>query len=141
MDKEKNKEETIKKVLYSHASLKDVVAEGVVQKALDECLVVPKTFIVRQAKNPFKNKDTKVTTQKVEGVSGTCIEDAVPFKATLVDTEIDPVEAINKKYRIVEYSFALDAVMDGDKFKGYSATGFKLLITKLEEVKGDRKNA
>ena len=48
---------------------------------------------------------------------------------------LDPVHAINKKYKIVEYELAMNSNMVGKNFQGYSATGLKLLIKKLEEVK------
>lgn len=72
-------------------------------------------------------------------MSGTTIEDAVSHELTLFNTELDPVEAVNKKYRIIEYVFALEANMNAGKFGGYAAKGLKLMVTKLEEVKGDEK--
>ncbi len=64
---------------------------------------------------------------------GTSLENAFAFELTLVDAELGD-EAINKKYRIVDYTFALEANMAGGKFSGYAAKGLKLMVSKLEEV-------
>lgn len=91
---------------------------------------------VKKVKSPFTNKETKDKTQKIEAISGTTIENAFSCELTLFNTkDLDPVEAVNKKYRIADYTFALEANMSGGKFGGYAATGLKLMVTKLEEVK------
>ena len=67
-------------------------------------------------------------------MSGSSLSDAVTLNLVLVNTELDPVTAVNKWFRLMEYTLALEANMTGGRFGGYSATGFKLLVTKLEEV-------
>lgn len=127
------------KTNYSDVSVKGLIAEKEVQEAMRCHVAVPKVVTVKKLKKPFKNEETKVTTQKIEALSGTTIEDAVSIELTLLDTELDPVEAVNKKYRILNYMFALDANMNAGKFGGYAAKGLKLMVTKLEELKGEEK--
>ena len=127
------------KNIYSDVSIKELIATKEVQEAIRRCVYLPDIFTVKKLKNPFENKETKDKTQKIEVMSGTTIEDAVSFELTLLNTELDPVKAVNKKYRIIDCKFALEANMEGKKFLGYSATGLKLVVTKLEEVKRDAK--
>ncbi len=115
--------------------LKGVLEEDEVQKALRRCFPVPNVVTVKKLRNPYMNEDTKDTTQKIEVMGGTTLEDAVSFEVTLLNTELDPVAAVNKKYRLVDYKFALIANMSGGKFTGYAAKGLKLMVTRLEEVK------
>lgn len=127
------------KTIYTDVSVKGLIATKEVQEAIRRCVYLPDIFTVKKLKNPFENKETKDKTQKIEVMSGTTIEDAVSFELTLLNTELDPVKAVNKKYRIIDCKFALEANMEGKKFLGYSATGLKLVVTKLEEVKRDAK--
>ena len=115
--------------------LKGVLEEDEVQKALRRCFPVPNVVTVKKLRNPYMNEDTKDTTQKIEVMGGTTLEDAVSFEVTLLNTELDPVAAVNKKYRLVDYKFALIANMSGGKFTGYAAKGLKLMVTRLEELK------
>ena len=115
--------------------LKGVLEEDEVQKALRRCFPVPNVVTVKKLRNPYMNEDTKDTTQKIEVMGGTTLEDAVSFEVTLLNTELDPVAAVNKKYRLVDYKFALIANMSGGKFTGYAAKGLKLMVTRLEEAK------
>lgn len=123
------------KTIYSDVSIKELIATKEVQEAIRRCVYLPDIFTVKKLKNPFENKQTKDKTQKIEVMSGTTIEDAVSFELVLFNTELDPVKAVNKKYRIIDYKFALEANMSAGKFSGYAATGLKLIVTKLEEVK------
>ncbi len=127
------------KSAYSDVSIKELFANGKLQKAIRDCVTVPEVVTVKKLKNPFENKEANTTTQKVEAMSGTTIENAVSLELTLLNTKLDPLEAVNKKYRIVDYTFALEANMSGGRFNGYAAKGLKLMVTKLEEVKGDKK--
>lgn len=128
-------EPTVGKTLFSDISLKELMALPDVQETLKRHVSVPNFVILKKVRNPFKNQETGITTQKVEGVSGTSLMDMVNMNFTLVGIEISPVDAINKPFRVVDYTVALDANMAGGKFNGYSAKGLKLLVTKLEEVK------
>lgn len=123
------------KTIYSDVSIKELIATKEVQEAIRRCVYLPDIFTVKKLKNPFENKETKDKTQKIEVMSGTTIEDAVSFELVLLNTALDPVKAVNKKYRIIDYKFALEANMSAGKFSGYAATGLKLIVTKLEEVK------
>lgn len=129
------------KPYFFDAGIKGVFAEKVVREAIEKCVIIPKVFIVKKVKKPFENEKTKEISQKIEVMSGTSIEDAVTFEVTLSNTEVDPIKAINKKYRIIDYTIGLKANMNKSKeskesmFSGYAATGFKLTVTKLEEVK------
>lgn len=127
------------KTNYADVSIKELIAKPEVQEAIRRYVSMPEIVTVKKLKNPFENKETKITTQKVEAMIGTTVEDAVSFELTLVDTELDPVEAVNKKYRIIDYSFALEANMKAGKFCGYAAKGLKLMVARLEEVKGGGK--
>lgn len=121
---------------FFDAGVKGVLATKEVRDAIERHVVVPKVFIVKKIKKPFENKETKEKTQKMEVMSGTTLENAVNFEVTLLNTQLDPVEAINKKYRIIDYTIGLKAIMNKeDKFSGYAATGLKLVVTRLEEVK------
>lgn len=141
MEKQNNVKSTVvtggectQKALYSEASIKELIGKPEVQAALAKYIDVPNPVVIKKVRNPYKNEGT--TTQKIEGVSGTSLMDMIPVNFTLVDTELDPVKSINKLYRITDYTFALDANMAGGKFNGYSAKGLKLMVTKIEEVKG-----
>lgn len=123
------------KTSYPDVSLKGLVAEKEVQEAFRRYVSIPEKFTVKKLKEPFKNKETKDKTQKIEVMTGTTIENAAAYEMTLLNIELDPVKAVNKKYRIIDYTFALEANMSGGKFGGYAATGLKLVVTKLEEVK------
>ncbi len=123
----------------SKVSLKELFAKPELQEAAKLYVTIPKEVIIKKLKNPFENKETKTITQKVEVMSGTTIEDAVSHELTLLDTTLDPVAAVNKKYRIIDYTFTLTADMSTGKFSGYAAKGLKLMVTRLEEVKGDGK--
>lgn len=123
------------KSFFSTTGIKELFAKGEMQKAIQRYVAVPDVAIIKEVRNPFTNEDTKITTRKVIAMSGTTIEDAVSYELTLVNIELDPVKAINKKYRIVDYTFALEANMSAGKFGGYAAKGLKLMVTKLEEIK------
>ena len=123
------------KSAYSDVSIKELFAKTEVQEAVRPYVHIPGTFIAKKIRSPFENKETKDKTQKVEAMSGTTLEDAVSFELTLLNIELNPKEAINKKYRIIDYTFALEANMSSGKFSGYAAKGLKLIVTKLEEVK------
>lgn len=127
------------KPYYPDVKVKGLIAEKGVQEAIRPYVKVPDVVIPKKVKNPFKNEETKATTQKIEAMAGTTIENAVPIELTLLGTQLDPVEAVNKKYRIIDYTLALEANMSGGRFNGYAATGLKLIVTRLEEVKGDNK--
>lgn len=123
------------KINYPNVSIKELIAQSEVQEAIRRYVDIPKVVTVKKLRKAFENKETKTITQKVEAMSGTTIEDAVSLELTLLDTELDPVEAINKKYRIIDYTFALEANMHAGSFGGYAPKGLKLMVTKLEEVK------
>lgn len=123
------------KTIHSDVSIKELFAKTEVQEAVRPYVHIPGTFIAKKIRSPFENKETKDKTQKVEAMSGTTLEDAVSFELTLLNIELNPKEAINKKYRIIDYTFALEANMCSGKFSGYAAKGLKLIVTKLEEVK------
>lgn len=120
---------------YSDVSIKELIAKLEVQEAIRRYAAVPNVVTVKKLRNPFENEETKTTTQKIEVMSGTTIEDAVSLELTLLDIELDPKKAVNKKYRIIDYTFALEANMSKGNFGGYAAKGLKLMVTKLEEVK------
>lgn len=120
---------------FQDISIKALMATKEMQEAARLYVHIPEVVTVKKLKNPFENKETKERTQKIEVMSGTTIEDAVSFELTLVNTELDPKEAVNKKYRIIDYKFSLTANMSAGKFSGYAATGLKLTVSKLEEVK------
>lgn len=123
------------KINYPDVSVKDLIAKREVQEAIRRYVTVPDKVTVKGVRNPFENKETNTITQKINVMSGTTIEDAISFELTLLNTELDPKEAVNKKYRIIDYTFALEANMSAGKFGGYAAKGLKLMVTKLEEVK------
>lgn len=123
------------KTNYPDVSVKELLAKQEVQEAIRRYAAVPDVVTVKKLRNPFENEETKTITQKIEVMSGTTIEDAVSLELTLLGTELDPKEAVNKKYRILDYTFALEANMSAGRFGGYAAKGLKLMVTKLEEVK------
>ena len=129
--------EKISDVKWNHADarIKELLAKEDVKKAILNHVTVPEYVFIKKLKKPYQPEGSKDKTQKLEVMSGTTLMDAVTFELTLLNTELDPVEAVNKKYRIVDYTFALEANMSGGKFVGYAATGLKLVVTKLEEVK------
>lgn len=126
------------KVMYispAEIRLKEVLEKEEVQKALRRWFPAPDVVTVKKLRNPFKNEETKDTTQKIEVMGGTTLEDAISFEVTLLNITLDPVAAVNKKYRLMDYKFALTANMSGGKFGGYAAKGLKLIVTRMEEVK------
>ena len=130
---------SVEKINNSDVSIKELIAKEEVQKAFQRYVAVPDIVTIKRLRNPYENKETKIVTQKIEAMTGTTLEDAVSVELTLLNTELDPVKAVNKKYRIIDYTFALEANMKAGKFLGYAAKGLKLMVTRLEEVKGDEK--
>lgn len=126
---------SIEKTSFSDVSVKELIAAQEVQEAFRRYVSVPKVVTMKKLRSAFKNKETNIKTQKAEAMSGTTLEDAVALNLVLVEMELDPVEAVNRKYRIIDYTFGLEANMSGGKFNGYAATGLKLMVTDLEEVK------
>lgn len=122
------------KSLFSEASIKELIAMQDVQAAIRQHVSIPGRVLIKEVRNPYLNKETGITTQKVKAVSGTSLLDMVSSELTLVNTELDPVKSINKLYRLVDYTFALDANMVNRQFMGYSAKGLRLMVTKLEEI-------
>lgn len=122
------------KTHFSEMSIKELIARPEVQEAIGRCVSVPDVVVVKKARKAFQPKESKTKTQKIEVMSGTSLDDAVSSELTLVDMEIDE-KTVNKKYRIVDYTFGLVANMNGQNFSGYAAKGLKLLVTKFEEVK------
>lgn len=120
---------------YPDVSIKEVLIKQEVQEAIRRYVNVPDKVIVKKVRNAYTDDRTKDTTQKVEAIGGTTIDNAFPCELTLLNTALDPETAINKKYRIVESMLGLKANISEKKFSGYAATGFKLMVTKLEEVK------
>ncbi len=135
------KSDNIKKN-YQEISVKELLAMSAVQEAIKKYVAVPEKILIKGARSPYQNPDTKLVTQKIEGMSGTSIMDATAVGFTLVGMELDSQNAINKMYRIVDYTVGLEANMAGGKFGGYAAKGLKLLVTKMEEVRnGENENA
>lgn len=116
--------------------VKELLSDEMVQKAIKDLVLVPNIIIIKQVKKPFTNEETKITTQKISAVSGTTLQDMVSVDFTLVGVTIDPIDSINKEFKIIEYSLALEANMRGGNFNGYSATGLKLMISGIELRKG-----
>lgn len=119
---------------YAKASVKGTLAKEEVQEALRRCVAVPELVTVKEVRKSYKPDGAEAATQKIKVMSGTSIEDAEAHELSLVGIELDPVKAVNKKYRIVDYTLGLEANMSGGRFGGYAATGFKLMVTRLEEV-------
>lgn len=119
----------------SEVGIKDMFASLKMQEAIRDYLHIPEVVIIKKLKSPYENKDTKEITQKLHVMGGTTIEDAISFDVTLLNTTLDPVAAVNKKYRLIDYKFALIANMNGKDFGGYAAKGLKVVVTRLEEVK------
>lgn len=130
-----NNEKNTGKPFYSNAGLKDLIGRPEVQNAIKGSIDIPSDFWVKKV----GKSSAEYHTQKIEGLSGTTFENAVSVKCTIYDETnthfLDPVEAINKRYRITDYALGLEANMNGREFQGYSATGLKLIVYKLEKVK------
>jgi len=122
------------KVPYWELRLKEAMETKEMQEILASLVSVPDVVAVKKVRKPFTPEGAEISTQKIEGICGTTIEDASTIELTLVGMEELKKDAINKKYRIVDYTFALQANMAGGNFSGYAATGLKLMVTKLEEV-------
>lgn len=131
------------KPLYSKVSVKALLSDPDVQAVLVKKISVPLTVTIQSVKKPFEDKDNKnaPSIQKIHSVAGTSFADMVEVDFSLIGTTVDGEYAIHKQYRLVDYTFALDANMVGRNFAGYSATGLKLLVTKIEEMKGDESHA
>lgn len=126
----------MKKQNYANVKIKELISDNKIQEVLKELIEVPKKVLIKQVKNPFTNKETNETTQKIHAVSGTSLADMVEIDFTIVGNEtLDGVQSINKMYEIDEFKVSLEANMRGGTFNGYSATGLKILVTKLTEIK------
>lgn len=125
--------------LYSSVNIKELMAKAEIQEAIRRYVNVPKVVVLKELRSPFENKETHTTTQKIKAISGTTIEDAAAHELTLLGTGLPPKESVNKKYRILDYTLGLEANMSAGKFGGYSTTGLKLVVTKLEEIKENEK--
>lgn len=134
---------TEEKPLYSKVSIKTLLSDPDVQAVLTKKVTVPLIVTVQSVKKPFEDKDNKdaPSIQKIHSVAGTSFFDMLEVDFTLVGEKLDAEYAIHKQYRLVDYTFALDANMVGRNFAGYSATGLKLLVTRIEEMKGDDSHA
>lgn len=124
---------------YTDVKVKDLLKKQNVQNSIKSEVTVPNPIIIKQVRNPFTNKETNETTQKIHAVSGTSLADMVELDFTLVGQTLDGKQAINKVFQLIDYNFALEANMRGGNFNGYSATGLKLLVTKLSEMKAGEK--
>lgn len=123
---------------FSHVSVKETLAKPEVQAVLKKSLNIPQNYVIKKVSKP----STEFHTQKIDALIGTTLEDAQSVKFTILDETdkqfLDPVQAINKKYQIIDYALGLEANMEGKNFQGYSAKGFKLTVYKLEEIKGGK---
>lgn len=133
--KEGNTVKAVEKTYYTDAKVKELLAKPDIQAAMRNYISVPDIVIIKKVGKASMEHHT----QRIEYMAGETIMDAIHGQATITDDThtqfIDPVNAINKRYRIVDYNLALEANMSGKDFQGYSATGLKLAIKKLEEVK------
>lgn len=134
---------TEEKPLYSKVSVKTLLSDPDVQAVLTKKVAVPLTVTIQSVKKPFKDKDNKdaPTLQKIHAVAGTSFTDMIEVDFVLVGATLDGEYAIHKQYRLIDYTFALEANMVGRNFAGYSPTGLKLLVTRIEELKGDNSHA
>ncbi|QHS02491.1 hypothetical protein [Pediococcus acidilactici] len=121
---------------YKEVKIKELLADETIQKAIRGKVSVPQTILIKQVKKAYKNEEKNETTQKIHAISGTTLENMVELDFTLINQKLDGVEVINKYFKILDYSFAFEANMRGGNFNGYSATGLKLLVNKLEPVEG-----
>lgn len=96
---------------YPDASIKEVLMKQGVQDAIKRYINVPDTVIIKKIKKVYTDDTTKETTQKVDAIGGTTIDNAFPCELTLLNITLDPVEAVNKKYRIIESTLGLKANM------------------------------
>lgn len=123
------------KPLFTEVKIKDQFTSRAVQRILQDSVTVPTEVIIKQVRSPFENQDTHEVTQKVHAVAGNSLTDMVELDFTLIGGQtIDGKESINKKYKIMDYNFSLNANMRGGNFNGYAATGLKLLVTKIEQI-------
>ena len=133
--KEEIKMEAVKKTFYTDAKVKELLAQPDIQAAMRNYISVPDNIVIKKV----GKASTEHHTQRIEYMAGETIMDALHGQGTITDDThtqfLDPVNAINKRYRIADYNLALEANMSGREFQGYSATGLKLNIKKLEEVK------
>ena len=134
---------TEEKPLYSKVSIKTLLSAPEIQAVITKKVDVPLVVTIQGVKKPFEDKENKdtPTIQKIPAVAGTSFTDMIEVDFVLVGAKLDGEYAIHKQYRLIDYTFALDANMVGRNFAGYSATGLKLLVTRLEEVKGDNSHA
>lgn len=56
------------------------------------------------------------------------------YKVKVAFLQMNRLILNNLPFKIVDYNFTLNANMRGGDFNGYSATGLKLLVTKIEPV-------
>lgn len=124
---------------YKNVHVKEILASPNVQNALKELLKIPRKVMIKEVRKPFKSNQTDETTQKVHAIAGNTITDFQEIDMVLLDCSIDREESINKFYEIIDYKFSLIANMKNGEFNGYSATGFKIIVTKIEKVKGNEK--
>ena len=81
------KSDNIKKN-YQEISVKELLAMSAVQEAIKKYVAVPEKILIKGARSPYQNPDTKLVTQKIEGMSGTSIMDATAVGFTLVGMEL-----------------------------------------------------
>ena len=130
------------KTKYNELRIKEMMANPAIQEGIKGMITVPREVFIKQIANPYTNKETNETTQKIQSFYGTTIEDMQVLEFTLTGGQtLDGLTAMNKKYQIDEFKVSLVANMRGGNFNGYSPTGLKLLVTKLTEVKTDGKQS
>lgn len=138
---EKNMNTTVdnKESSYDDASVKELIADPAIQEILKTRLRVPEKVLIKKVRNAYRPKDAdKGTpkTQKIEAVYGTSIMDVKTIEMTLVGIELNE-QSINHFYRIVDFSYGLIANMSNGNFSGYSPTGLRLMVKKLQEIKAN----
>lgn len=136
MEKNVNASAENKGSTFADTSIKELIANPAIQETLKKLVRIPDKVLVKKVRNSYRPKDADKNTpktQKIEAVYGTSIMDVTTIEMTLVGIELNE-QAINHFFRIVDFSYSLNANMSGGNFLGYAPTGLKLMVTKLQEV-------
>lgn len=124
----------VEKSSLSKIKLKNIWEHPEIQRIVKQFIDFPQIVYVREV----NKRSEKYNTQKVEAYGGTGFADMIRVNFTISGENasfLDPVQSINKWYRIIDYTLGLVANTSGGGFSGYSATGLKLVVSRLEEVK------
>lgn len=131
-----------KKQNLATASVKDTLA----QLDFSQFLEIPESVVIKDVKTSYKydddNKRTnEIAKQTITAIAGTTIDNAYQIVFDYVGQPLndDTIESVlDTRLAIKQSHVSLVANMVKGRFNGYSATGFKLVVTELAPISAEK---